>query len=66
MTRLINIDKRRDADRRLRRRRRRRAVHEDPHDGRFDLSRCLFDGLSKASTLLYGEEKRGALLQSTD
>jgi N-methylhydantoinase A/oxoprolinase/acetone carboxylase beta subunit len=32
----------------------------------FDLSRCLFDGLSKASTLLYGEEKRGALLQSTD
>jgi N-methylhydantoinase A len=32
----------------------------------FDLSRCLFDGLSKASALLYGQEKLGALLQSTD
>jgi N-methylhydantoinase A len=32
----------------------------------FDLSRCLFDGLTKASTLLYGQERLAALLQSTD
>ena len=32
----------------------------------FDLSRCLFDGLSKASALFYVEEKLAALLQSTD
>jgi N-methylhydantoinase A len=32
----------------------------------FDLSRCLFDGLSKASGLLYGQEQLPALLQSTD
>ena len=32
----------------------------------FDLSRCLFDGLAKASTLLYGQERLAALLQSTD
>ena len=32
----------------------------------FDLSRCLFDGLAKASTLVYGEERPGALLQATD
>jgi N-methylhydantoinase A len=32
----------------------------------FDLSRCLFDGLAKASTLLYGQESLAALLQSTD
>ena len=32
----------------------------------FDLSRCLFDGLTKASALLYGEERLPALLQSTD
>ncbi len=32
----------------------------------FDLSRCLFDGLAKASRLVYGEERLGALLQATD
>ena len=32
----------------------------------FDLSRCLFDGLAKASALLYGEERLPSLLQSTD
>src|ERR1700759_1030480 len=32
----------------------------------FDLSRCLFDGLAKASALVYGEEQLPALLQSTD
>jgi len=32
----------------------------------FDLSRCLFDGLAKASVLLYGEPRTGALLQATD
>ncbi len=32
----------------------------------FDLSRCLFDGLAKASRLAYGEEQLGALLQATD
>ncbi|HZE48144.1 MAG TPA: hydantoinase/oxoprolinase family protein [Jatrophihabitantaceae bacterium] len=32
----------------------------------FDLSRCLFDGLTKASALVYGEERLAALLQSTD
>jgi N-methylhydantoinase A/oxoprolinase/acetone carboxylase beta subunit len=32
----------------------------------FDLSRCLFDGLSKASAAVYGHEKLAALLQSTD
>ena len=32
----------------------------------FDLSRCLFDGLAKASALLYGEERMPSLLQSTD
>jgi N-methylhydantoinase A/oxoprolinase/acetone carboxylase beta subunit len=31
----------------------------------FDLSRCLFDGLTKASKLVYGEEKLGGLLQAT-
>ncbi len=32
----------------------------------FDLSWCLFDGLAKASALLYGEERLPSLLQSTD
>jgi N-methylhydantoinase A len=32
----------------------------------FELSRCLFDGLTKASALVYGEERLSALLQSTD
>ena len=32
----------------------------------FDLSRCLFDGLAKASRLVYGEERLDALLQATD
>lgn len=32
----------------------------------FDLSRCLFDGLAKASALLYGEERLPSLLQSAD
>lgn len=32
----------------------------------FDLSRCLFDGLTKASTLMYGDEQLGRLLQTTD
>jgi len=32
----------------------------------FDLSRCLFDGLTKASRLVYGEERLAALLQATD
>ncbi len=32
----------------------------------FDLSRCLFDGLAKASVLLYGEPRTAALLQATD
>ena len=32
----------------------------------FDLSRCLFDGLTKVSSLLYGEERLPAMLQSTD
>ncbi len=32
----------------------------------FDLSRCVFDGLAKASALLYGEERLPSLLQSTD
>jgi len=32
----------------------------------FDLSRCLFDGLAKASALRYGEQRVGALLQATD
>ncbi len=32
----------------------------------FDLSRCLFDGLAKASRLVHGEERLGALLQATD
>ena len=32
----------------------------------FDLSRCLFDGLSKVSELAYGQPRLAALLQSTD
>ena len=32
----------------------------------FDLSRCLFDGLTKASGVVYGEERLAALLQTTD
>jgi N-methylhydantoinase A/oxoprolinase/acetone carboxylase beta subunit len=32
----------------------------------YDLSRCLFDGLTKASQLIYGEPQLAALLQSTD
>lgn len=32
----------------------------------FDLSRCLFDGLAKASSLVYGGPRVGALLQATD
>ena len=32
----------------------------------FDLSRCLFDGLTKASRLVYGEERLAALLQAID
>jgi N-methylhydantoinase A/oxoprolinase/acetone carboxylase beta subunit len=32
----------------------------------FDLSRCLFDGLAKASVLLYDEPRPAALLQATD
>ncbi len=32
----------------------------------FDLSRCLFDGLAKASVLLYDEPRTAALLQTTD
>ena len=32
----------------------------------FDLSRCVFDGLTKASALLYGEERLPSLRQSTD
>jgi len=32
----------------------------------FDLSRCLFDGLTKASKLVYGDEQLPALLQATD
>ena len=31
-----------------------------------DLSRCLFDGLAKASVLLYDEPRPAALLQATD
>jgi N-methylhydantoinase A len=32
----------------------------------FDLSRCLFDGLTKASAVVYGEERLARLLQTTD
>jgi N-methylhydantoinase A/oxoprolinase/acetone carboxylase beta subunit len=32
----------------------------------FDLSRCLFDGLTKASAVVYGEPRLAALLQSSD
>ena len=32
----------------------------------FDLSRCLFDGLAKVSGVVYGEERLGPLLQTTD
>jgi N-methylhydantoinase A/oxoprolinase/acetone carboxylase beta subunit len=32
----------------------------------YDLSRCLFDGLTKVSELVYGEPQLAALLQSTD
>ena len=32
----------------------------------FDLSRCLFDGLTKVSGVVYGEERLGPLLQTTD
>jgi hypothetical protein len=32
----------------------------------YDLSRCLFDGLTKASQLIYGSSQLAALLQSTD
>jgi N-methylhydantoinase A len=32
----------------------------------FDLSSCLFDGLTKASSVVYGEERLAALLQTTD
>ena len=32
----------------------------------YDLSRCLFDGLTKVSELAYGEPQLAALLQSTD
>jgi len=32
----------------------------------YDLSRCLFDGLTKVSELAYGEPRLAALLQSTD
>jgi N-methylhydantoinase A/oxoprolinase/acetone carboxylase beta subunit len=32
----------------------------------YDLSRCLFDGLTKVSELAYGEAQLAALLQSTD
>ena len=32
----------------------------------YDLSRCLFDGLTKVSELAYSEPRLAALLQSTD
>jgi N-methylhydantoinase A len=32
----------------------------------YDLSRCLFDGLTRVSELVYGEPRLAALLQSTD
>ena len=32
----------------------------------FDLSRCLFEGLAKASRPVYGQERLDALLQATD
>ena len=32
----------------------------------FDLSRCLFDGLTKASAVVYGEERLARLLQTID
>jgi N-methylhydantoinase A/oxoprolinase/acetone carboxylase beta subunit len=32
----------------------------------YDLSRCLFDGLTRVSELIYGEPQLAALLQSTD
>jgi len=32
----------------------------------FDLSRCLFDGLTKASAVVYGEDRLSSLLQTTD
>src|SRR5882757_4967848 len=32
----------------------------------FDLSSCLFDGLTKASSVVYGEERLATLLQTTD
>jgi N-methylhydantoinase A/oxoprolinase/acetone carboxylase beta subunit len=32
----------------------------------YDLSRCLFDGLTKVSELVYNEPELTALLQSTD
>ena len=32
----------------------------------FDLSRCLFDGLTKVSKLVYGKPQLTALLQSMD
>src|SRR5690348_6745997 len=32
----------------------------------YDLSRCLFEGLAKASELAYGRPRLAALLQSTD
>ena len=32
----------------------------------YDLSRCLFDGLTKVSELVYSEPQLAALLQSTD
>jgi N-methylhydantoinase A/oxoprolinase/acetone carboxylase beta subunit len=32
----------------------------------FDLSSCLFEGLTKASAVVYGEERLAALLQTTD
>jgi N-methylhydantoinase A len=32
----------------------------------YDLSRCLFDGLTRVSELVYGEPQLAALLQSTD
>jgi N-methylhydantoinase A len=31
----------------------------------FDLSSCLFDGLTKASAVVYGEDRLAALLQTT-
>ncbi|MEM6605510.1 MAG: hydantoinase/oxoprolinase N-terminal domain-containing protein, partial [Pseudomonadota bacterium] len=43
-----------------------RSFHTKTLTTPYDLSSCFFEGLKKASTLLYGQEDLPTLLQTTD